>query len=74
MKPTGPEVVGDKIREIVESDSRQLRHPVGPDAKPFLAWRASMTDEQWVDWAATDDESWYAAVESDLGLDARSRD
>ena len=61
----------DQIRDIIESDSPQFRYPVGPDAEPFLAWRASMTDEQWVDWAATDDESWYAAVERDFGLDAR---
>ena len=71
MTPTSPELVADKIRDIVESDSPQVRYPVGPDAEPFLAWRASMTDEQWVDWAATDDESWYAAVERDFGLDAR---
>lgn len=70
--PTGPELVGDTIREIVESDSHQLRYPVGPDAEPFLAWRASMTDEEWVDWAATDDDSWYAAVERDFHLDART--
>ena len=69
--PTNPELVGNRIREIVESDSPQLRYPVGPDAEPFLAWRASMNDEQWVDWAATDDESWYASVERDFGLDAR---
>lgn len=72
MTPTDPELVADKIRDIVESDSKQLRYPVGPDAEPFLAWRASMTDEEWVDWAATDDESWYAAVERDFGLDART--
>ncbi len=72
MTPTGPEVVGDKIREIIESDSPQLRYPVGPDAEPFLAWRASMTDEEWIGWAATDDDSWYASVERDFGLDART--
>lgn len=69
--PTGPEIVADKIRDIIEGDLPQLRHPVGPDAAPFLAWRAAMTDEQWVDWGAADDASWYAAVERDFGLDAR---
>jgi NAD(P)-dependent dehydrogenase (short-subunit alcohol dehydrogenase family) len=69
--PTGPEIVGDTIREIIETGSSQLRYPVGPDAAPFLAWRAAMTDEQWVDWGAADDASWYAAVERDFGLDAR---
>lgn len=32
-----PQVVGQKVREIVESGTWQLRHPVGPDAEPFLA-------------------------------------
>ncbi|RMF75921.1 MAG: SDR family oxidoreductase [Acidobacteria bacterium] len=72
--PTGPEVVADKIRGIIESDSPQLRHPVGPDAEPFLAWRAGMSDEEWVDWGAADDESWYEGVKRDFGLDARMRD
>lgn len=72
MTPTGPDLVGDKIREIIESDSWQLRHPVGPDAEPFLDWRTAMTDEEWVDWGAADDEEWYATLERDFGLDARS--
>jgi len=37
--PTGPEIVGDTIRDIIGSGSSQLRYPVGPDAAPFLAWR-----------------------------------
>ena len=69
--PTSPELVGTLIRDIVDSDSVQLRYPVGPDAEPFLAWRASMSDEEWVAWGAADDESWYAGVENDFGLDAR---
>jgi NAD(P)-dependent dehydrogenase (short-subunit alcohol dehydrogenase family) len=69
--PTGPALVGDRIRDIIEGNAPQFRHPVGPDAEPFLAWRASMTDEQWIDWGAADDESWYAGVERDFGLDAR---
>jgi NAD(P)-dependent dehydrogenase (short-subunit alcohol dehydrogenase family) len=69
--PTGPTLVGDRIREIIEDDSAGLRHPVGPDAIPFLEWRASMTDEEWIKWAAVDDDTWYAALENDFGLDAR---
>jgi hypothetical protein len=30
-----------------------------------------MTDEEFVDWGATDDETWYENVERDFGLDAR---
>ncbi len=71
MPPTDPGVVGDKIREIIESDSWQLRYPVGSDAGPFLGWRAAMTDEDWIDWGAADDEAWYESVERDFGLDLR---
>ena len=70
--PTGPGLVADRIRDIIEDDSAGLRHPVGPDAIPFLEWRAAMTDEQWIEWAAVDDEAWYSALESDFGLDART--
>ncbi len=69
--PVTPEVTAGLIRGIVESGSWQLRHLSGPDAAPFVGWRASMTDEQWVDWNAQDDDSWYAAVERDFGLNAR---
>jgi len=69
--PTNATLVADKILEIANSDSWQLRHPVGPDAVPFLGWRASMTDEQWVDWNAANDEDWYTAVETSFGLNAR---
>ncbi len=68
--PTPPTLVADKILEIAESDTLQLRHPVGPDALPFLGWRASMTDEQWTDWNAMADEDWYNAVLNTFGLDA----
>jgi NAD(P)-dependent dehydrogenase (short-subunit alcohol dehydrogenase family) len=69
--PVSPIVVGEKIREIVESGTWKLRHPVGTDAEPFLQWRASMNDEQWVDWGAADDATWYQSVERDFGLNAR---
>lgn len=69
--PTPPTVVAEKILEIAESDNWQLRHPVGPDAEPFIGWRNSMTDEQWVDWNAMPDEEWYNAVENTFGLNAR---
>lgn len=69
--PRPPSIVADKIVEIAESDTWQLRHPVGPDALPFLQWRASMTDEQYVDWNAATDEDWYYATLNTFGLDAR---
>jgi len=69
--PTSPELVADTIRGIIESDSPRFRYPVGPDAEPFLAWRASMSDEQWVAWNAADDDTWYTNVEQTFGLKAR---
>jgi NAD(P)-dependent dehydrogenase (short-subunit alcohol dehydrogenase family) len=73
QNPASPMLVGQKIRDIIESGTWQLRHPVGPDAEPFLQWRASMTDEQWVDWGASDDDTWYRNVERDFGLNARQQ-
>jgi NAD(P)-dependent dehydrogenase (short-subunit alcohol dehydrogenase family) len=71
--PVEPSIVANKIVEIIESNSWQLRHPIGPDAQPFLDWRASMNDEQWVNWAALDDNGWYERVSRDFGLDARPK-
>ena len=70
--PTEATLVADKIFEVAESDNWILRHPVGPDAIPFLEWRKSLTDEEWIDWHAMEDDAWYKAVEKDFGLDARS--
>jgi hypothetical protein len=64
-------VVAQKILEVVESGTWQLRHPVGPDAAPFLGWRASMSDEEWVDLYASDDDTWYERIQRDFGLDTR---
>jgi len=67
-KPVSPFVVGDKIRDIIDSGTWTLRHPVGPHAAGFLQWRASLTDEQWVEWGALSDEEWVAYVRSTFGL------
>ena len=69
--PTQPYLVAEKILEIAEGNSWQLRYPVGPDALPFLQWRSSMTDEEYVDWNAANDEDWYNAVQNTFGLNAR---
>lgn len=71
--PTPPTVVAEKIREIIESGTLKLRHPVGADAEAFLGWRASMPDDDWVAWGALADDDWYDRVSKDFGLDARSK-
>jgi hypothetical protein len=71
QQPVPSTVVAQKILEVVESGTWQLRHPVGPDAAPFLGWRASMSDEEWVDLYASDDDTWYERIQRDFGLDTR---
>ena len=70
-QPTPPGAVADKLVEIADGGSWQFRHPVGPDAAPFMQWRASLSDEAWVEWGALDDDAWYARVKADFGMDAR---
>ncbi len=42
-------VVGRLIREIADGDGAQLRYPVGDDVVAMIAWRSSLTDEEWID-------------------------
>ncbi len=69
--PTPPSLVAEKVLEISTGGTWQLRHPVGPDAAPFLGWRQAMSDEAWVDFGALDDAAWYDRVQADFGMDAR---
>lgn len=69
--PVPPSLVADKILEVAASDTNQLRHPVGPDAVPFLGWRRGMSDEAWVALGALDDDTWYARIEADFGMNVR---
>ena len=71
--PVPPSLVGQKIVDVVESGTWQLRHPVGPDAVPFLQWRGQMTDEQWVELHSGDDENWYRRIQSDFGMNTRPK-
>ena len=71
--PASPSLVAEKILEVATGSDWQLRHPVGPDAVPFLEWRNAMTDEEWTDWGALSDDDWYARVQADFGLDARQQ-
>jgi NAD(P)-dependent dehydrogenase (short-subunit alcohol dehydrogenase family) len=60
--PVPPSVVAAKILEVAESKSWQLRHPVGPDAVPFLEWRNGMTDEEWIETNAGDDATFFSRL------------
>lgn len=72
-QPAPPSLVAEKIRDIIESNTRTLRHPVGPDAEAFLGWRASLNDDQWIEWGALPDDQWYERVLTEFGLDAKSK-
>jgi len=69
--PTSPYVVGEQIRQIVDGDSWQLRYPVGPDAVPFLKWRASKTDEEVINLGGASDEEYKNLVKQEFGLDVK---
>lgn len=70
--PTPPEAVADKIVGIVEGDGWKLRHPVGRDARPFIAWRGMLSDEEWIDrHAEPDDQVWCDRIRQESGVDMR---
>ena len=59
------------IADVIESGTWKLRHPAGPDAEPFLSWRAVMTDEQWIEFNALDAGDFRKRVKNDFGLDLK---
>jgi NAD(P)-dependent dehydrogenase (short-subunit alcohol dehydrogenase family) len=65
-----PSLVADKIVEIVQSKTWKLRHPTGPDAEPFLQYRASISDEEWVNLHAIESDQEFAArIKQTFGMD-----
>jgi NAD(P)-dependent dehydrogenase (short-subunit alcohol dehydrogenase family) len=60
--PVPPSLVAEKILEVAQSENWQLRHPVGPDAIGFLEWRKGMSDEDWIEMNAGDDEAFFAKL------------
>jgi len=69
--PAPATLVAEKILEVANNGTWKLRHLVGPDAAPLVEWRRKMTDEEWIDLYASDDESWYAKLERDFGFSVR---
>lgn len=67
--PTSPLVVAAVIKDVIESGTWKLRHPAGPDAAPFLAWRAAMSDEEWIGFNTLDAERFRERVKQDFGLE-----
>ena len=71
--PTNPRIVGEKILEIIDSGAWQFRYPVGPDAIPTLAMRASVSDEDYISMNSLDDDSWYTFMEERMGRPIRPK-
>jgi NAD(P)-dependent dehydrogenase (short-subunit alcohol dehydrogenase family) len=67
-RPVPPSVVADRICEIVAAESPRLRHLVGPDAEPVIAWQRSHSDESWAALGAASDEAFAAELQRALGL------
>ena len=70
--PTSPMVVAAVIRDVIGSGTWQLRHPAGPDAAPFLAWRAAMSDEDWIGFNTLGAEQFRERVKQDFGMELES--
>ncbi|HEX5412818.1 MAG TPA: SDR family oxidoreductase [Terriglobia bacterium] len=71
--PRPPALVAKAIRDIIESGTWKLRHPVGPNSAEYIAWRKAKTDEEMIEWGALDDDAWYERVQQEFGLDARPK-
>jgi NAD(P)-dependent dehydrogenase (short-subunit alcohol dehydrogenase family) len=71
-EPVPASVVGDLIRDIIETDPDAIRYPAGPDAGPRIAWRESKSEKEWVEIGALDDDSWASEIHAALGLDVKS--
>ena len=65
--PVSPKVVATKVLEVAKNETWQLRHPVGPDALPLIAWRKSMSDEDWIDLHSADDETFRRLMDAYTG-------
>lgn len=68
-----PALVAEMIRYVIDSDDPRLRFPVGPDALPFLGWRSSVSDEDWVGLGGLKhDADYFQRMFTDTGVDLRS--
>jgi NAD(P)-dependent dehydrogenase (short-subunit alcohol dehydrogenase family) len=73
--PTPPSLVAEKIQDIIDSGTWQLRHPVGPGAEPLLESRKATSDEDYVAFhGMADDDAWYTAMEQRTGMVLRPKE
>lgn len=65
-----PDVVAEMVNNIIFGVSNKFRNPAGPDSAPALAFRASLSDEDWIASAGMDEKSWIQSMEG-MGLDVK---
>ena len=67
-------LVAEMIRYVIEGNDPRLRFTVGPDALPFLGWRGTLSDEDWVGLGGIQrDTDYFERVFIDTGVDLRSK-
>jgi NAD(P)-dependent dehydrogenase (short-subunit alcohol dehydrogenase family) len=66
QNPVPPSLVAQKILEVADSSTWQLRHLVGPDAAPLIEMRKRMTDEEWVEMWAASDATFFARFSEEM--------
>lgn len=71
-EPSPASLVAETIGRAISTDEPRLRYLVGWDAELLAPARESVTDEQWVElWATEDQEAWFDGFERLIGLDVR---
>jgi NAD(P)-dependent dehydrogenase (short-subunit alcohol dehydrogenase family) len=65
-----PNKVGEAINDIVSGKRNAFRTPVGLYAEGFLNFRASMTDEDWINSVSASDDDWIIGMEQ-MGIQVR---
>jgi NAD(P)-dependent dehydrogenase (short-subunit alcohol dehydrogenase family) len=70
-RPASPLIVAELVCDIVADPAAKFRHPVGPDANPFITWRASKSDEEMIDLGGANDAQFVEQMKRDFGFDIK---
>ncbi len=62
--------VAEVILAVATGRNADFRSPVGADALPLLGWRASLSDDEWINTSNLDEETWIAGM-GQMGMDVR---
>jgi len=68
--PISTDHAAEVVNEIVSGKRNTMRNSAGADAEGFLAFRASLKDEDWVSSVMVDDETWITQWEQ-MGMGVR---